>query len=167
MKYQNFIILISAFTILLGCNTNNNTHPTYLADIGDTVFNSNLDNLNFKFCDTSNVLHKRAYATYSGGIRNLEEDILNQYLINDKYKSFSGYFIVRFAINCHDETGRFRWEIVGPDFKETTCPKELESHIIAILKGLKKWNHPVYRSKDYDGYTYTIVKIENGNIIRS
>jgi len=167
MEYQNLIILIIASTVLFNCKINNDSTPNYLADIGDTTFNAKLDNPNFKFCDTSNVLHKRAYVKYSGGIRNLEDDIINQYQIKPKYKTFSGYFIVRFAVNCNDETGRFRWEIVDTDFEKTGCSKELENHVINILKGLKKWNHPLYRGKDYDGYTYLVIKIENGNIVRS
>lgn len=153
--------------MLVNCQTSDESNLKYLADIGDTTFNSELDNPNFNFCDTSNVLHKRAYVKYSGGTRSLEDDIIAQYKIKPEYKAFNGYFIVRFAVNCNDETGRFRWEIVNPDFEETTCPKLLENDIIDILKALQKWNHPIYEGKDYDGYTNIIVKIENGNIIRS
>ncbi len=168
MKWQNLILCIVFFSLIfVSCNTNDKSKQKYLADIGDTIFNPSLDDAKFKFCDSSNVLHKRAYVKYTGGTKILENDIISQYKIKPEYRTFNGYFIVRFAVNCNDETGRFRWEVVNADFEETTPPKGLEKHIIDILKGLNKWNHPFYNKKDYDGYTYIIVKIENGNIVRS
>ena len=165
MKHITFIIFPLVFVILSSCN--NPTTEKYLADIGDTTFNASIDKSSFKFCDSSNVLHKRAYVKYKGGIRNFENDLISLYQIKPEYIKFSGYFIVRFAVNCKNEAGRFRWEIVNPDFEKTTCPKGLENEIITTLKRLDKWNHPVYRGKNYDGYTYLIIKIEKGEIIRS
>ena len=167
MRYLKFTCLALACCFLLNCNSNNNSAKTYLADIGDTTFNSSIDKSSFNFCDSSNVLHKRAYVKYEGGIRSLENDLIAQYQIKPGYKDFSGYFIVRFAVNCKDEIGRFRWEVVNPDFEETTCPEELENNIITIFKRLDKWNHPFYRGADYDGYTYVVIKLKNGQIIPS
>jgi len=169
MKHEHGYIMFTSLIIILfliSCTSKSST-KMYLADIGDTKFNDLLDNTTFKFCDTTSVLHKRAYVKYKGGIKNLEEDLIAQYKINPRFKNFTGYFIIRFAVNCNDESGRFRWEIVDQNFNETTCSKELENHIITLVKGLNKWKHPFYRGKSYDGYTYIIVKLENGNIIPS
>lgn len=167
MKNLNLIIFAFTCSFLISCNTKSDSTKIYLADIGDTTFKPALDTSSFKFCDSTNILHKRAYVKYTGGIRSLENDLIAQYQIKPNYKVFSGYFIVRFAVNCKDEAGRFRWEIVDPNFEETTCPNGLENDIITTLKLLDKWNHPFYRGEDYDGYTYVVIKIENGQILRS
>lgn len=167
MKIQSLAVLFIISLVYSCSNKDNDTSTDYLADIGDTRFNSSIDNPDFKFCDSSNVLHKRAYVKYEGGYKKFESDLINQHEIKPSFNTFTGYFIVRFAVNCNDEMGRLRWEIVNSDFKETTCPKALENQIITNIKELHHWHHPIYRGNDYDGYTFIIVKIENGNIISS
>jgi len=56
---------------------------------------------------------------------------------------------------------------VDSNFKATNCPLSLERHLISIVKKLNNWNHPVSNNKDYDGYSFLIIKIENGKIIKS
>lgn len=141
--------------------------PEYLADIGDTKFNPELDDVNFTFCDAANVLHKRALVAYTGGTPAMEKELISNYEKQPAFESFTGYFFIRFAVNCKNESGRFRWEIVDEDFKEMKCPDALEKEIITKVKNLKNWNHPIYQGESHDGYTFLIVKIENGNIVRS
>lgn len=102
MKYINLLFFAITCSFLLSCNTKSDSAKTYLADIGDTTYNASIDKSTFKFCDSSNVLHKRAYVKYNGGIRRLENDLITQYKIKSNYKTFSGYFIARFAVNCKD-----------------------------------------------------------------
>lgn len=171
MKKTTYLYILMVLIFFFSCNTKKETKvekkPEYLADIGDTKFNAELDNANFKFCDSINVLHKRASVAYTGGTPAMEEELIKTYKKLPEYESFTGYFFVRFAVNCKNESGRFRWEIVDEDFKEMTCPKALENEIITKVKELKFWNHPIYQGEPHDGYTYIIVKIEDGNIVRS
>ena len=130
------------------CNSKKETEtkkkPEYMADIGDIKFNAELDNANFKFCDSTNVLHKRANVAYTGGTPAMEKELIESYKKQTEFESFTGYFFIRFAVNCKNESGRFRWEIVDEDFKKATCPISLEKELIRKIKNLKKWNHPVY-----------------------
>ena len=153
--------------LLSNCKPEKDSKPVYLDDIGDTVFNPELDAVNFTFCDSTDVLHKRARISYVGGTPNMEKELLAAYVKKSEYESFSGYFFIRFAVNCKNESGRFRWEIVDEEFKETKCPKALEEEIIRAVKSLQYWNHPIYEGESHDGYTYLIVKIKNGTILRS
>ncbi|PTX64116.1 hypothetical protein C8N46_101726 [Kordia periserrulae] len=171
MKANKTYIYIALLLVFLSCNSKKETEvtqkPEYLDDIGDTTFNPALDNANFKFCDSTNVLHKRASVAYTGGITAMEKELIKKYKKQPAFESFTGYFFIRFAVNCNNESGRFRWEIVDEEFKETSCPKALEEEIISTVKSLQQWNYPIYRGKSYDGYTFIIVKLKNGNILRS
>ena len=157
------IVLLLA-TLLFSCANKSEVQTDYRDQIGDTVFNSNLDDPQFRFCDASKVLHKRAYISYVGGKKALEDAIMNAYEFNPEHHDFSGYIIVRFAVNCEDKAGRFRMQTLDPDFNLTTCPESLSRHILTIFKNLKDWKHAIYKGESYDGYTFHTVKIDNGKI---
>lgn len=167
MKIRLNLLLLLLFVIATNCKQEQNSLNDYPDDIGDTKFNKELDSSNFKFCDSLNVLHKRALVKYKGGTRQFEEDIIKRYENKTDYQQFSGYFFIRFAVNCNDLAGRFRTEIVDEAFKKINPPKGLENDIITIVKSLNNWKHPVYEGKDYDGYTFTIIKFKNGTILKS
>jgi len=171
MKTTTYLYMLMVLTLCFSCETKKEAKaaqkPEYLADIGDTKFNTELDNTNFKFCDSTNVLHQRSRIAYTGGTPAMEQELISNYKKQAAFESFTGYFFIRFAVNCKNESGRFRWDIVDEDFKKTMCPASLEDEIITKVKSLKGWNHATYQGESYDGYTFLIVKIENGNIIRS
>jgi hypothetical protein len=167
MKKLNIFIFVT--TLFCGCNKiqAQEVSEKYMEQIGDTPFETNQDNAEFHFCDSTNVLHKRALISYVGGFKAMEAEIINNYSNKPDYITFSGYFFIRFAVNCKGESDRFRWEIVGEDFKKTVCPYILEKEIIKIVKNLKKWNPANYEGKIYDGYTFIIIKMINGKIVKS
>ncbi|PIA78626.1 hypothetical protein BFR04_03575 [Gaetbulibacter sp. 4G1] len=165
---KKFIGFVVIFCFLLCCDKPKSLKAnTYENQIGDTSFNPNLDNRNFKLCDSTQVLHKRALVKYKGGTKALENDLISQFNYKSKYQSFNGYFFIRFVVNCNDETGRFRMQILDQNFKSTNCPKELEIHILKITKALKNWNHAFYKGKAMDCYRFLIIKMEKGKIIKA
>lgn len=150
---------------LISCSNLKENKVSYEDQIGNTHFNSHSDNPNFRFCDSTNTLHKRAFVKYEGGgMGAIYNDIHQNYVFKPSYKSYSGYFIIRFAVNCNDQAGRFRMQILDPEFNLSNPPEELKNHILSIIKNLKGWKHPVYDGKDYDGYKFLTIKIVDGQI---
>lgn len=170
-KIQACIYFAVLLLFTLSCNRQKESEkeiaPVYMEHIGDTPFDPKLDDVNFKFCDTTNVLHHRGRISYTGGTPAMEKELIEIYEKKSEYESFTGYFFIRFAVNCNNESGRYRWEIVDENFKETTCSAALEKEIITKVKSLQYWNHPIYKGESHDGYTFLIIKIENGNILPS
>ncbi len=161
------VLLLFTFSCNMQKKNEKEVAPVYMEHIGDTPFDPKLDDVNFKFCDTTNVLHHRGRISYTGGTPAMEKELIASYKKQSEFESFTGYFFVRFAVNCENKSGRFRWEIVDENFKETTCSTALEKEIISKIKSLQYWNHPIYKGESHDGYTFLIIKIENGNIIAS
>lgn len=161
------ILLLMTIILFFSCNEVKETKNEYKNQIGDTSFDSNLDDPKFQFCDSTNVLHKRAYINYTGGTKALEEELLEQFIYKPEYQPFNGYFIIRFAVNCKDKAGRFRIEVLDSEFNLTTYPKDLKQHIESIFKALKHWNHAIYEREHYDGYKFHNIKIVNGKIQKS
>jgi hypothetical protein len=160
-----FSLFLALLFLLVSCNKSETKYnQDYKNQIGDTLFNSSLDDSSFKFCDSTNVLHKRAYVSYQGGMKALEEEFLNQF----NFKSnFSGYFVVRFVVNCNNKAGRFRMEILDSNFQLTMCSDGLKKHILTIVKELKNWKHAIYKGKDYDCYRFLTLKLKNGKLIKT
>ncbi len=165
MKF--YICALMVFIAFVGCKDLKTPKKTYKNHIGDTEFNPEIDNPNFKFCDSSKVLHKRALIYYTGGTRALEEALLNAYTFKPKYAYFTGYIIIRFAINCNNKIGRIRTEVLDSDFNATTDQNDIEAHFASIFKHLEHWNHAIYKGESYDGYSFYTVKIVNGKILKS
>lgn len=165
LRYIKKLIILSCIPFLTDCTSDTQEKKHYAKQIGDTVFNSTVDSPAFTFCDSSNVLHKRAYIRYTGGWKTLENKLLKKYTYDPSYKKFTGYFIVRFAVNCLNQTGRFRVQIVDSNFKQIESPVALKEHIMNIVKELDGWTHPIYKGHDYDGYTFMNIKINNGQLI--
>lgn len=165
IKGISFFLVL--FTIL-GCNSkeeNNIKEEQYFKHIGDTKFDSSKDNVNFKFCDSTKVFHSRSRVSYENGHKGLQNEIIERYNYQISFNNFTGYFFIRLAVNCNNEAGRFRWEIVDENHQETTCSKTLENHIIQVVKSLKNWNAVTYEGESYDGYTFFIIKFKDGKII--
>jgi hypothetical protein len=164
-KLISIFLILLLLPFLIRCSSVKEKQTQYENQIGDTRFNSDLDNPNFRFCDSSNVLHKRAFVRYkAGGIIAVYNDIKRGYQFKPSFKEYSGYFIIRFAVNCNDESGRFRIQTLDSRFNLSNPPKELENHILSIVKKMKGWIHPIYDNKDYDGYKFLTIKIVNGQI---
>lgn len=161
-------VLLFLFFVLSCQSTKEQPQPPlqqYENHIGDTPFDADVDNPNFKFCDPADILHKRAFVRYEGGAKAFKEEMLAKYDFKSSYKSYNGYFIIRFAVNCNDELGRVRIEVLDESFTLSKAPEGLENHVLSIFKELKNWKHPVYDKKDYDGYKFITIKMVNGQII--
>lgn len=150
---------------VLSCNSQTKKIEDYLNHIGDTNFNSKIDDPNFKFCDSTKIYHSRSRISYKNGSKGLQNELIDGYNFQYSFKNFTGYFFIRLAVNCKNETGRFRWEIVDENHAKTNCPEKLESHIIQLIKNLKNWNGVIHNDKKYDGYTFFIIKFKNGKIV--
>ncbi|GAA3519811.1 hypothetical protein GCM10022393_37530 [Aquimarina addita] len=160
--YMRSLLIVTIF--LISCNRSIVKQPHYENQIGDTPFNAYLDTDDFKFCDPTNVLHKRSLVTYKGGTRAFEQQLIKNYNYKLSYEPYSGYFIIRFAVNCSDQAGRYRMETLDVNFNPSKHPTEFQEHILSTVKELKGWRHAFYQGKDYDCYKFITIKIINGQI---
>ena len=163
-KLENSIMFLIFMFFVSSCNQLEDGKVDYENQIGDTPFNKDLDDASFKFCDSTNVLHKRALIHYKGGSKALEEALIDRYNRKPSYQSFSGYFIIRFAVNCNEEAGRFRIQTLDSNFNPTDYPEDLEEQILSIVSGLKDWSLAFYKGENYDSYSFINIKMINGQI---
>lgn len=161
MRQIAFLIL---FSLCISCDVDQETEK-YMDHIGDTTFDTYLDDPNFEICNPDEVLHSRARVRYEGGNKGLTEQLIDSFDSTKFPEKFTGYFFVRALINCKGEIGRIRYDIIDTEFKKTTCSKELESKILSIVADLNSWYPAQEGENAVDCYTFFIIKLDNGQII--
>ena len=137
----------------------------YSDQVGDIIFDPSRDDPDFQPCDPDQVIHWYTYEiTYQGDTKAIEKECVARFSDKEAYAGFSGYIIVRFIVNCENQTGRFRIQSLTPEFEPCTAPAGLEEEVLALVRSLNGWNHAVYEGKDYDSYMYLNFKFTNGKI---
>lgn len=157
------IICISFLLLLLGCQ------PEKYKDVGDISYDKNLDKTTFELCDES--LIKQYYIrksndiapSYQGEKRGLEQEILSKFYYPSK-EDQNGYITIRFIVNCHGQSGRFRLEEMNFEFERIRFESDLSKQLLNIVKGLNRWSPRMMGERKIDFYQYLTFKIESGQI---
>lgn len=164
-KIMKKIIYLAAFLIVVSCQSEKYN------DVGDIPFNAVLDDPNFEICNENLIKQyyiRRSRDTapgFNGEKRALENEIFNKYSFPKKLNQ-NGYITVRFIINCHGQSGRFRMEEMDFEFNSKKFDTKLSLQILEIVKKLNKWSPRKRGEKMYDSYQYLTFKIESGQILK-
>jgi len=134
-------------------------------DIGDIAFNPETDNVNFRICDSTNIVTRRNGLSYPGGSTILLSECKRQLEDKASNASFTGYIVVRFIVNCEDKTDRFRIATINHDFIDQECPSDLKKEILKIVKNLGPWRRRSKKDSNLDFSKFINFHIENGKII--
>jgi len=161
-------LFIFSALLLIGCNAANvEVPPTkkYNDAVGDIPFQADLDDINFKLCDSTKVIHQRTGLSYEGGNETILQEYLDKFSFQSSYAEFTGYVVIRFLMNCKNETGRFRMQILADDFSLQDCPAEMRAELLSIAQGLKGWQHAPTKDANLDYSKYINIKITHGKVI--
>lgn len=153
---------------LIPCSTClSQTARGYTRNVGDIFFDPQKDGNTFIACDTSKIIHWYTYEVgYEGNTPAIAEIFGKQFSKKLQYNDYTGYVMVRFVVNCYDQTGMFRTEVCDASFLEVPCPEVLRNDLITITKTLKGWKHAVYEGRDYDSYMCLTFKMNRGEIVQ-
>lgn len=132
--------------------------------VGDIHFDSKKDKPDFSLCDSTNIIHRRNGLNYPGGKEAIKKECLNKFQFQTEFKSFSGYIMVRFLMNCKNKTGRYRAAALDFNFSEKNCPPKLKEHLVSIVKELTEWKPSSEKNGNSDFSKYLNFKIKNGQI---
>ena len=82
----------------------------------------------------------------------------------EKAKNESGLLRVRFLVNCHGNTGRFRLLSSDDQYKAKKFDSSITDQILSIAKSLDGWKPKMHSDDMVNYYQYLIFVIENGHI---
>lgn len=163
---RHFILVLSFF-LIISCSTKeetNNPPREYAHDVGDIVFDPNLDDSDFKLCDSTKITTSRRALLLHGSSNGVSKACFDQFKFNTDFESFSGYITIRFIVNCNNQSGRFRVASLDWDFSKIDCPEGLKAHVLDIVKGLNGWEHSQRVSNELDVAKFLNFKISNGKL---
>ena len=137
--------------------------------MGDIESDSTLDNPKFKTCNGDEnafqYFNTGEGLRYKGEKTALVSKIYNSYRPVKNSENQSGYFRIRFMVNCNGETGRFRILSSDFDYQDKRFDEAITKQLLSIVKSLDGWQIMTKNEKSLDYYQYLIFKLENGRII--
>lgn len=150
---------------LFSCNqAQQQTHEKEYVNVGSIKPDALLDDTPFAVCEEEWILE---YYNFQKGFQFEGEKIA---LINYFQKNYTvqandtGYFTVRFVVNCKGETGRFRTEAMNFSYQPIEMNEVTTHQLLKLCKELKGWGIGVYQEKERDYYQYLTFKMEKGHL---
>jgi len=163
----NKTLLFCVLLSLVSCKTQQDSKtPRWLDDI---QYDSKVDKKNFVVCDDDDIYQyfNLGDAIHYNGDKPM---LINSFLQNydsTKVKKESGLIRIRFIVNCHGETDRFRIIQSDLNYKEKEFDKNITNQLMAITKALDGWGQKYKEDgTSVDYWQYLTFKIIDGKIVK-
>jgi hypothetical protein len=160
------LILFFCISIFFSCNGEKEVEQEYLRWVGDIEFDPSLDDPVFHLCGKEDAVLQ--YFNFGDTDKYEDERIAIYTYFEEHYQPVSinesGWIRVRFIVNCHWQTGRFRIIESDENYNERQFDTSISNQILELTKNLKGWIGYEDEEKGLDYYQYLIFKIENGSI---
>lgn len=168
MKRPLQILTLFFPVAILSCAQSQDNPVDYAAQVGDIVFESDVDDPNFQACDEERVFQYYNFGNgvqYKGEKPKIEEHFFNGLKVKGDTRADNGFLTIRFVVNCRGETGRFRMQGMDNDYNAKEFSPALSNALLSLTKELDGWIVPEHEGVSYDYYQYLTFKIENGALI--
>ena len=121
--------------IFYSCTQSDSLKPNF---IGKIPSDPSLDTLNFKPCNEKML----PYYTFTSKSLYEGEKLKIVSHFSDNFKKVSdetGYVTIRFIVNCHGETGRFRLIGLDENYQTKKISKSLTDQLLKLTMTLDGW----------------------------
>ena len=172
MRNTTFLFCISMAFIVYssGCKEDrssiisNYQIPIVNHDVGYIPYDSNFDKPDYLVCDSTQIASGRNRIQYEGGTKMLKKNILSNYISKREYKSFSGFVVIRFLVNCQGKSGRYRAQALNLDFSTTSAPFDLLTTSLNLVKSFDHWNKSSQKEITSEYLKFINLRFKNGEI---
>ncbi len=139
--------------------------PDLKVQVGDIDANPELDG-DFQNCNIGRLPQYYAYKEkpFAKGKLHFERYIRASYEV-PKSSEESGLLRIRFTVNCHGESGRFRLLSMNENYEEMSFSDDIVDQLLTSTKDYKEWRVLSYNGMESDYYFYVTFKIKNGQIL--
>lgn len=164
MKIIFYILFL--LPILFSCQSEKAV-TVYPNQVGDIIFDKNIDNPDFKRCMDKDY-GIQYYDYNSNGLQYQGEKIeivqaLEKLNLSSSKKT-DGYITIRFVVNCEGKTGLFRIQQMNENYTEENFDKGFIEKLLNFTKSLKGWTPGEMEGRKYDYYQYLTYKIADGKV---
>jgi hypothetical protein len=140
-------------------------------NVGDIAYDSATDRASFHPCGTYDApQYYQVQTSYAGGMPALRRHLLAQPVPRSQATD-SGYLTIRFLINCHGQTDRFRVSQVNSAYQPTQFSATLVAELLRRTRALVDWQPGHYsgpgalHGQVLDSYYHLVFKIAHGRIV--
>lgn len=164
---KNLLYILFFLPILFSCQSEKNV-TVYPNQVGDIIFDKNIDNPDFKRCMDKDYGIQYYSINNSNGLQYKGEKITIirelEKLNLSSSKKINGYITIRFVINCEGKTGLFRVQQMNEYYQEENFDKDFSVKLLNFTKSLNGWIPIEIRGKKLDYYQYLTYKITDGKV---
>jgi hypothetical protein len=138
--------------------------PELKVQVGDIDPNPEIDG-DFQNCNVGRLPQYYAYKEkpFVQGKLHFERYIRASYEV-PKSSEESGLLRIRFTVNCHGESGRFRLLGMNENYEEVSFSSNIVDQLLNLTKSYKEWRVLSYNGMESDYYFYITFKIKNGQL---
>ena len=143
------------------------------ANVGDIAFDPATDRSSFQRCGEGQYdvpQHYQSNTAYTGGTRALRQQFVRAGLPRSTGPQ-AGYVTIRFLINCHGETDRFRVTQLDTAYQPAHFGPALVAALLGRAKALHDWEPGKFtgpgshQGEALDSYYYLLLKISHGRVV--
>ena len=140
-------------------NTNKFEHSAHYINPDKALLNKV-----FKVCDEYRVYqyYNTQELPYPKGKNGFRNYIYSHY--ENRNYTDSGYFNIRFIINCEGKAGRFIVHENNLDLEPIAFNRDLKAQLIKLTTHIKAWKPILINNERRDCFMYVSYRIENGEI---
>ena len=142
------------------------------ANVGDIAFDPATDRSSFQRCGEGQYdvpQYYQSQTAYAGGTQALRQHFLRAALPRST-EAQTGYITIRFLLNCHGETDRFRVTQLDAAYQPAHFGPALVAALLGRAKGLHAWlpgklsGPGAHHGEAMDSYYYLLLKISHGRV---
>ena len=160
-----FFYILFLLPILFSCQSEK-TVTVYPNQVGDIIFDKNIDDPNFKRCMDKD--YGIQYYNDEKGFQYKGEKIeIVQALEKLKLSSsekINGYVTIRFVVNCEGKTGLFRTLQMNENYQQENFDKQFVEKLLNFTQSLTGWLPKEIQGHQLDYYQYLTYKITDGKV---
>ena len=148
-------------------------NPASASDVGDISFDPATDRSSFQRCGEGQYDVPQYYQSntaYTGGTQALRQQFVRAVLPRSTGPQ-AGYITIRFLINCHGETDRFRITQLDTAYQPAHFSPALVAALLGRAKALRAWEPGkfsgpgTHHGEALDSYYYLLLKISHGRVV--
>lgn len=166
-----FLPVFACFFTLSTALAQSAVRPGPPANVGDIAFDAAQDRASFTRCGTYDMpQYYNINTTYQGGMRAIRQQFLSATL-PPSGACQRGYLTIRFLVNCHGETDRFRVTQLDSVYLPTQFSAFLVAELVRRTRALHAWQPGTYagpgplHGQVLDSYYYLLFKIVHGRLV--
>lgn len=147
--------------------------PAPAPNVGDIAFDPATDRSSFQRCGEGQYdvpQYYQSQTAYAGGTQALRQLFLRANPPRSTAAQ-NGYVTIRFLINCHGDTDRFRVTQIDTAYQPAQFSPALVAALLGRAKDLHAWEPGKYpgpgshHGEPLDSYYYLLFKISHGSVV--